>query len=520
MSNKMGKHERGTPKDIANRIKSKGLQKLRWYCQMCQKQCRDQNGFKCHLTSESHQRQLLLVAENTGSFLRQFSKEFEANFMQILRTCHGTKRVRANEVYQEYIKDKGHVHMNATIWHTLTGFVQYLGNSGKCKIDHNEKGWYIQYIDQEEVIRKAEEAKRAKAEKDDEERQQEMIQAQVRRALEQQGGEIVEPQATELIRTDENEKITLDLNLDKKPTAADLKRPILSGVSVFDQIKTKKEEPASDEERPEENISGRDSNKPSTSRRDEKPKKSALDEIREQQERFKEKKNRKDYWLHEGIVVKIITKKLGEDYYKAKGVVKSLIDEYTASVKLDDGTLVKLDQAHVETVIPSVGREMKIVNGAYRGCIANLESLDQDNFCLNLRIAEGPMNGRSVQSYSMSLEGEVVKGSLKLKKGDIFKKKKKKVDPKMIDLTIKKDEKTNTAGKTKAEIAFEKRRQETIVSFTALDTIMEYGTCDFLQFERMQKKAAVSHRERVEQFNKQMSELTEFNDIPKVSWTK
>jgi len=25
-----------TPKAIANRIKAKGLQKLRWYCQMCQ----------------------------------------------------------------------------------------------------------------------------------------------------------------------------------------------------------------------------------------------------------------------------------------------------------------------------------------------------------------------------------------------------------------------------------------------------------------------------------------------------
>ena len=35
-----------TPKAIANRIKAKGLQKLRWYCQMCQKQCRDENGFK------------------------------------------------------------------------------------------------------------------------------------------------------------------------------------------------------------------------------------------------------------------------------------------------------------------------------------------------------------------------------------------------------------------------------------------------------------------------------------------
>ncbi|KAJ1348808.1 hypothetical protein KIN20_004204 [Parelaphostrongylus tenuis] len=102
----------------------------------------------------------------------------------------------------------------------------------------------------------------------------------------------------------------------------------------------------------------------------------------------------------------------------------------------------------------------------------------------------------------MAIEEPVIKGSLKLKKGDFFKKKKKKtVDPKMIDLTIKKDENGSTAGKTKAEIAFEKRRQETM-------------------FERMQKKAAVSHRERVEQFNKQMSELTEFNDIPKVSWTK
>jgi hypothetical protein len=39
---------------IANRIKAKGLQKLRWYCQLCQKQCRDENGFKCHQMSESH----------------------------------------------------------------------------------------------------------------------------------------------------------------------------------------------------------------------------------------------------------------------------------------------------------------------------------------------------------------------------------------------------------------------------------------------------------------------------------
>lgn len=76
------------------------------FCQMCQKQCRDANGFKCHLTSEAHQRQLLLFAENSNSYLRQFSNDFEKNFMQLLRTSYGTKRVRANEVYNAFIKDK------------------------------------------------------------------------------------------------------------------------------------------------------------------------------------------------------------------------------------------------------------------------------------------------------------------------------------------------------------------------------------------------------------------------------
>ena len=42
----MPKHGFLTPKAISNRIKAKGLQKLKWFCQMCEKQCRDENGFK------------------------------------------------------------------------------------------------------------------------------------------------------------------------------------------------------------------------------------------------------------------------------------------------------------------------------------------------------------------------------------------------------------------------------------------------------------------------------------------
>jgi len=108
-----------------------------------------QNGFKCHIQSESHQRQMLIFAENPGRFLHDYSKEFEAGYMMQLKRAHGTKRVEANKVYQEYIGDKEHIHMNATRWTTLSGFVQYLGKTGKCKIDQTEKGWYVAWIDRD-----------------------------------------------------------------------------------------------------------------------------------------------------------------------------------------------------------------------------------------------------------------------------------------------------------------------------------------------------------------------------------
>ncbi|KAI6183946.1 Protein of unknown function DUF1754 domain containing protein [Aphelenchoides bicaudatus] len=101
-------------------------------------------------------------------------------------------------------------------------------------------------------------------------------------------------------------------------------------------------------------------------------------------------------------------------------------------------------------------------------------------------------------SSSNSKDHVVIKSSLKLKKGTLFKKK-KKVDLREIDLTIKKPE--EQSKKTDAELAFEKRQRDTA-------------------FERLSKKAAKSHKEKVEEFNKQMDSLTEFNDIQKVSWTK
>lgn len=75
-----------TPKAIAKRIKAKGLQKLKFYCQMCEKQCRDANGFKCHCMSESHRRQMELVSQGHKKFVDNFSKQFEREFMGLVKT--------------------------------------------------------------------------------------------------------------------------------------------------------------------------------------------------------------------------------------------------------------------------------------------------------------------------------------------------------------------------------------------------------------------------------------------------
>ena len=53
-------------------------------------------------------------------------------------------------------------------------------------------------------------------------------------------------------------------------------------------------------------------------------------------------------WLKKGIVVKIVTKSLGEKYYKAKGHIKEVVgdDRMAAVVVLNNGGgKVKLDQA-------------------------------------------------------------------------------------------------------------------------------------------------------------------------------
>ena len=112
----------------------------------------------------------------------------------------------------EHIKDKDHLHMNSTTWHTLTAFVQYLGKEGKCKVDYTEKGWFIQYIDRgpDTIQAEIEKAKKEKLDMTDEEKQAKFLEKQIRlaKAAGKDGEDGPESEFTELKRENEEEKVS------------------------------------------------------------------------------------------------------------------------------------------------------------------------------------------------------------------------------------------------------------------------------------------------------------------------
>lgn len=181
---KMVKAEVGSTKWLGNKMKAKGLQRLRWYCQVCERQMRDANGFKQHTLSEGHVRQMQIVGQDANKFINDYSNQFKSDFVSLLRTSHGEKKVNINHFYNEYIANKEHVHMNATKWPTLTEFAKYLGREAICRVDEGERGLEISWVDTspEALRRQAAIQKKERQDKGDEEREQRLIQAQIERA--------------------------------------------------------------------------------------------------------------------------------------------------------------------------------------------------------------------------------------------------------------------------------------------------------------------------------------------------
>uniref|UniRef100_A0A0E0NXC2 KIN17-like protein n=1 Tax=Oryza rufipogon TaxID=4529 RepID=A0A0E0NXC2_ORYRU len=422
----MGKHEFLTPKAIANRIKAKGLQKLRWYCQMCQKQCRDENGFKCHCMSESHQRQMQVFGQAPDRVVEGFSEEFLDAFLTLLRRAHRHSRIAATVVYNEFIADRHHVHMNSTRWATLTEFVKFLGREGHCKVEDTPKGWFITYIDRdsEQAVKARLKRKRIKSDLAEDERQERMIARQIERAQQSMGktngelGDDASPDGSEGESGSEDEYSDSENDHEGQEEDAKEANNAAGKIAIALQraVPGPKVNPLDDKPKvkfgfeEEDEVSARDKEKEELAKKKGKDainaaeaRRSALDELMKEEEKAKERSNRKDYWLCPGIVVKVMSKSLAEKgYCKQKGVVKRVIDKYVGEIEmLESKHVLRVDQDELETVIPQIGGLVRIVNGAYRGSNARLLSVDTERFCAKVQVEKGLYDGKVLKAIEI-----------------------------------------------------------------------------------------------------------------------
>lgn len=151
----------------------------------------------------------------------QFSQEFLDGFVSLLSRRFGTRRIKANAVYQEYIQERHHLHMNATRWVTLTEFVKHLGKEGIVHVDENEKGFFISWVDNSPAALKRQAAlqKLERQKMDDEGRQRRYLREQIAKAKREEasgtgGGEKQGGEEVGLLRREEGEgKVKLGISL-------------------------------------------------------------------------------------------------------------------------------------------------------------------------------------------------------------------------------------------------------------------------------------------------------------------
>lgn len=426
----MPKADVGSLKDIGKRIKAKGLQKLKFYCQMCQKQCRDANGFKCHITSDSHLRQMKIFSENSNKYMDQYSKTFEKLFLDTLRMRHSTTKVNANHVYQEMIRDKDHIHMNSTIWVSLTDFCKYLGKTSKCIVEENERGWYIQYIERDPTKLEQEEAlkQRQYNEHIAEQQLHQQLEHQRIEALKQLdkvgANAIVQP--TSILTNDNDDdpaptiQLSLNASLLQKKASTKKVGTFVQKKSVFDDdeddddddhnnnhVDSNKQEEREDRKniqpsasiqlskREQSSRSSDDYNNPHHISKRTKTNDTAAQKLesKEIMESKQTKPNEEHPWIQPKIWVRIVTKELENGkYFRQKAIVDRVSEDgYTATVLIDNTDpiiVIRIDQDDLQTIGPKhVGDKVRIVqHGRYRGCKGKVIEFDKKQCLATIKV--------------------------------------------------------------------------------------------------------------------------------------
>ena len=238
-------------------------------------------------------------------------------------------------------------------------------------------GWYVTYIDRDPETLAAQErkAKKQKMDKDDEERMMEFIEKQVEKGQQETSGQD-ETTKEPLTRFDNDTPLVLNMKINKKPKLlpiikqeADKASSTGELVSMISNIKSEK---SNNDEYMDKETSSIKSEKHI-------PKHSEDDDSREG-------------WLREGLIVKVVTKTLGNKYYKSKGVIQSVENSnFVGKVKLRlpeevENHIIKLDQEYLETVIPAIGKQVVILWGKYKDMKGVVHKLHVESYSIDVKL--------------------------------------------------------------------------------------------------------------------------------------
>lgn len=239
-------------------------------------------------------------------------------------------------------------------------------------------GWYVTYIDRDPETLAAQEkkAKKQKMDKDDEERMMEFIEKQVEKGQQEtsvQNETYKEP----LTRPENDTPLVLELKINKKP------KLLLNSVK---QEKVTDMGSTSSEAISVSNIK--------CEQLSENEEESSLKKIDKHKSKHDLDDSTEEGWLRKNLMVKVITKTLGERYYKAKGIIESTENSnFVGKVKLKspeevENHVIKIDQEYLETVIPAIGKDIIILWGKYKGMKGVVHKVHIENYCIDVKLKE------------------------------------------------------------------------------------------------------------------------------------
>ena len=343
------------------------------YCQMCKKQCKDQRAFDDHCKGRSHISEMERFSRNPNKYITQFSNEYKESFIQTCREHYGLDSTIGYRVHSFYAQYSDHIRIHSTKWESLADFLKAMHKEGLLRVTEGPDPCsgtttlYCQVIDIESA--KKEELRQKRLQKIEKSRQTD------EQALQDSYSE----RAAAIEKREE-------LNQKDEDTTAlvDNTQIVVGKQSKVDEKLLKKSLLADDDEADEkQEVQKKKRSKPE-------PQQAAApveaDEIK---------------WLHSGIVVKIVCKssKLSK-YYNTKGTVESVLpDGYSASIRTPTA-LLKLDQSHLQTVIPKLGSPVLVLTPKLFGKKGILKSIIADKFLGVVELRSGDIVKVKYEEFS------------------------------------------------------------------------------------------------------------------------